>query len=385
MRIFYAAPDCAQDRNTVDTKLWRANLYDALSDLGHELIEFEVDYQPFHFNLDPDCKRQKSFVEKNRPVFSENLLAQVRAAHRRKPIDLFFSYFYSAYVEPDAIREIGRMGIPTVNWFCNASYQFHLVEEIAPAYDYCLVPEKFRLNDYRRVGATPIYCQEAANPNMYKPYPLAKEFDVTFVGQKYGTRPLLMGSLHQEGVDARAWGPHWQNEKPMSRSRQWRHRVKHALRGRSAPTLLPAQCCGPPLEDEELIKMYSRSHISLGFTAVAHVPKDGSPPIQQVRLRDFEATMSGAFYLVEAFDELADFFEPDKEIVFFENSEELIEKSKYYLAHPLNRERIRQAGLRRARAEHTWQKRFEMVFAEMGIANNAKRECGPKQSYRKAE
>ncbi len=59
---------------------------------------------------------------------------------------------------------------------------------------------------------------------------------------------------------------------------------------------------------------------------------------------DCKQTMSGAFYLVEAFDELADFFEPDKEIVFFENSEELIEKSKYYLAHPLNRERIRQAG-----------------------------------------
>jgi len=63
MRIFYAAPDCAQDRNTVDTKLWRANLYDALSGLGHDLIEFEVDCGPFIFNIDPECKRQKTYLE----------------------------------------------------------------------------------------------------------------------------------------------------------------------------------------------------------------------------------------------------------------------------------------------------------------------------------
>jgi hypothetical protein len=75
------------------------------------------------------------------------------------------------------------MGICTINWYCNASYQFELVEEIAPAYDYCLVPEKFWLDDYRRVGANPIYCQEAANPNTYKPYDLPKSFDVTFVAR----------------------------------------------------------------------------------------------------------------------------------------------------------------------------------------------------------
>ena len=42
-----------------------------------------------------------------------------------------------------------------------------------------------------------------------------------------------------------------------------------------------------------------------GFSAVAHAPKNGSPPVKQVRLRDFEAPMSGAFYLVDRFDELS--------------------------------------------------------------------------------
>ena len=79
--------------------------------------------------------------------------------------------------------------------------------------------------------------------------------------------------------------------------------------------------------------------------------------------------MSGAFYLVEAFDELKAFFEPDREVVFFNDPEELVDKAKYYLAHPAACETIRQAGLRRARSEHTWHKRFEMVFTKMGLGN----------------
>ena len=116
-----------------------------------------------------------------------------------------------------------------------------------------------------------------------------------------------------------------------------------------------------------LVRMYSRSRISLGFSAVAHLPRDGSPPVRQVRLRDFEAPMSGAFYLVERFDELAEFFEPGSEVVFFENEEDLADKAAYYLRHDRDRRRIRDAGLRRAREEHTWQKRFESAFRQMGL------------------
>jgi spore maturation protein CgeB len=87
-----------------------------------------------------------------------------------------------------------------------------------------------------------------------------------------------------------------------------------------------------------------------------------------VRLRDFEATMSGAFYLVEYFEELTEFFVPDAEIVCFHDAADLVDKARYYLAHETARERIRQAGLARARREHTWHERFKMVFREMGLS-----------------
>ena len=365
MRIFYAAPNTAHQSCLPDSKLWQANLYQPLVDLGHELVVFDFDYAEFNYNLDHTVPAQKEFIDRNRPRLGEELLRQLRAAHAQKSLDLFFSYFYAGYVEPEVIREIGGMGITTVNWYCNASYQFYLVAEIAPAYDYCLVPEKFRLDDYRRAGARPIYCQEAANPNVYKPYDVPLEYDVTFVGQKYGNRPAYIAHLIENGVDARAWGPLW-NEPPEPVPLRGRlGAFVRPLLGQRVPRQprVPLTHCGPPLTDEELIKMYSRSRISLGFSSVAD-----SSGIKQVRLRDFEAPMSGAFYMVEEFDELAEFFEPGKEIVFFTTPEDLLEKARYYLRHEAQRRRIRAAGLRRARAEHTWQDRFRMVFREMGLS-----------------
>ena len=372
MRIFYIAWPSPNHFHLPDSKLWDSNLYLPLVELGHDVVKFDDDFTNFVPYLDVTNPQHQQFQKTHRPRFSEQLVQRVREAHRRKPLDIFFSYLYSACVEPDAIREISRMGIPTVNWYCNASYQFNLVEEIAPAFDFCLVPEKFRLDDYRRVGANPIYCQEAANPNVYKSVDVDREFDVTFVGQCYGTRPRFVDALHRSGVDVKALGPNWEGQ--TKRHSPWkclRRRAKSLMRGKpfDAPITLPTSVCGPPVSDDQLIEMYSRSKISLGFSSVAEIPKDGSPPIKQVRLRDFEATMSGAFYLVEAFDELAEFFEPDREIVFFNDQQDLIDKAKFYLQNPIERERIRLAGYRRARAEHTWHRRFENVFQAMGLEN----------------
>src|SRR5579862_7491384 len=177
MRIFHAVSPIPEATLT-QSQIWSYNLELPLRDLGHELVLFQWDYTDRSNFLDPSAPFNKESINRHRARLSDELLRQVKAAHSRSPIDLFFSYFYSPSVETSAIREIGKLGIVTVNWYCNASYQFDLVSEIAPAYNYCLVPEKFRLDDYRRIGANPIYCQEAANPNIYHPYDVTMEYDV---------------------------------------------------------------------------------------------------------------------------------------------------------------------------------------------------------------
>lgn len=371
MRIFCAIPSSPNAPQLPWSKIWHVNLIKPLIDLGHEVIEFDFDWSEAMLHLDESNPVDLEYIQKKRLLTSESLVKQVRQAHGVGPFDLFFSYFYSAIILPEAIQEISGLGIPTVNWYCNGSYQLSLVEKIAPAFDYCLVPEKFRLDDYRRLGARPIYCQEAAHPEVYRPYALPQDYDVTFVGQAYGTRIGFISQLVRYEVPTRVWGPGWIDQ---SRNyplwRQLAGKLKRRLQGRPEPRVLehvPKKYCGEALSDDELVRMYSRSRISLGFSSVARIADDPTNQIRQVRLRDFEATMSGAFYLVEQFDELEEFFTPGKEIATFGSWEELVDKSRYYLRNVEERERIRQAGMRRARSEHTWHERFKMVFREMGL------------------
>ena len=269
------------------------------------------------------------------------MLEQVRTAHAAAAIQIFFSYFYDACVEPAVIQAIRGLGIVTVNWFCNASYQLHLVSKISPHYDWCLVPERFRLDDYRALGARPLYCQEAANPHFYKPCDVPVEFDIAFVGQCYADRPALVLWLREQGLDVRVWGARWEHHvTPRSRN--------PLRRFFSRPQGLPREVVGGVLDDAALVALYSRARINLGFAAVDDSQAAGR--LTQVRLRDFEVPMSGGFYLAEHSDELADFFTPGLEIETWRTREELRDKCRHYLAHDDERRRVAAAGRARALA-----------------------------------
>ncbi len=355
LRIFYASDSTPNPWfQGVHSILWYANLYQTLVAMGHDLVPFDYDLTPVFRNLDPANPRQADFIRASRPRASAALLAQIQTAHARQPLDLFFSYFFDACVLPETLDAIRALGITTVNWYCNAAHQFHLVREISPHYDWCLVPEKFRLPDYRAIGARPLYCQEAANPALYHPYDLPRDLDVSFVGQAYGDRPAYIENLLHHHINVRVWGHGWiiDPQYPPPQDSPLRR--------------LPASVTGGPLDDEAMIQTFSRSKINLGFSTCGETHQSGRRVVQ-VRLRDFEVPMSGGFYMVEAMDELAEFFTPDKEIVFYHSLPDMAEKIRYYLAHEEEREHIRLAGHRRALAQHTWRHRFTAAFAVMGL------------------
>lgn len=353
LRIFYAAPGTPNSLfKGIASSLWRTNLLLPLKDLGHDVVEFQYDLDTTFKHLNLSASADAEFIRTNRPQLSEELVAQVKAAHARKPIDVLFSYFYTACVLPEALAEIRKLGICTVNWYCNGSYQLELVAEIAPHYDFCLVPEKFRLEDYRKLGARPIYCQEAANPNFYKPAEVTQDHDITFIGQCYGDRPEIVRHAYERGVEICCYGLYW--------------RPRHVLAPTDARGGIPERLRNDLLTDEQLVAMISRSKINLGFSSCGSTHETGHR-ILQVRLRDFEIPMSGGFYMTEHMEELAEFFTPDQEIVMYRDRNDMVEKMRYYLAHADKRRAIAQAGYERARREHTWHRRFEDSFRQMGL------------------
>lgn len=377
LRIFYAVSRTPNSESLFNSNLWYLNLHPPLIELGHEVIDFNYDFTE-HFNYyDLHNPEHQQFITQHRPILESRLMEQLMREHRRKPIDLFFSYFHDAFVSPDVIEEIKRIGITTVNFYCNAIHQFYLIETIAPHYDFCMVPEGEAVPTYRAAGANPVHIQMAANPSFYRPYDLLIRYPVTFVGQKYLNRPEYLYYLYRHGIDVHAFGPGWSESPllltPRQRIRAFGRRVKHlaknTLRGSLSLTTIPQL---PPrrrrgvLSDEELVKMYSRSAISLNFSEV--YDQHTGAIKRHIRLRDFEAPMSGAFYFTGAQEELSAYYESGKEIIEYDTKEELLDKVRYYLRHETEARRIREAGTRRARRDHTWKKRFEQFFIETKLA-----------------
>lgn len=363
---------------------WEAdNLIAGLKDAGCEVVHYDPGH-PFHEALGPD------WTEEDRARVSQRMLEAVRREHSRRPLDLFFSYLLKQLVYPDAIREVGKLGVPTVNYWCNGAHQFYLVDEISPAFDYCVVTERAALAKYREVGARPVYLQMAANPRIYHPYDVPKEYKVTFVGQRYADRPTYVLHLLKNGIDVRVWGPGWTRDRTFGEKglgtgvtlpyltkhprasayklldyvkREIRHRVDIPIWNERRLT----RVAGPSLAQQELVRMYSRSRISLGFSTCGYARYEDRQKIRQIHLRDFEGPMSGACYFVEYQEEIEDFYEVGREIVCYTTREDLLDKVRYYLAHPEEAERIRRAGYDRARRDHTWVRRFRELFNAIGL------------------
>jgi hypothetical protein len=379
VRIFLAIP--GSPNAAISSGLWRANLHDPLVALGHEVVLREEGILAL-FDLDPAA----SGTAPARARFSEGFLAAVEAAHRARPLDLVLTYVHDGHLEPAAVDHVRERIGPILNFHCNNIHQFHLVRRIAPRYTLCLVPEREAIASYRRVGAETFFFPMAANPAVYRPIPGALRYDATFAGQRYGDRTALVLALLDAGIETHVFGQGWgwgpgggASSTPaaergaagalaqlaaqtLAGRLPWRA-VADGLAWRSLAARHSRSLHGP-VTDAEYVALFSESRISLGFLILGDSHRT-LRPLRQVRLREFEATMAGAFYLTGWIEELADLYEIGKEIVCYRSREEMVDLARWYLAHDDEREKVRLAGHARALRDHTWERRFEGLFTEL--------------------
>lgn len=298
------------------------------------------------------------------------LLDTVRAEQQRQPIDIFWAYVVNGNFDPQVALEIRRLGIITVHYSCNNTHQFELVDRIAPAFDVCAFSERPSVEKFAAIGANPYWWPLAANPDVYKPYDLPRDYEVVFVGSAHRDRIEAIDTLLRRGVRAEVWGRNWRPEAPRgSRARRLLGGLKQRLRypRLAAARARVASVAHPPLTFEEMVRLFSRACLTLGLSAAPIELTPGSQRLLQVNLRDFEATMCGACHTVEYTDEIAEHFQPGEEIVCYHSFPEMAELARYYLRHPDETEAIRRRARRRAARDHTWVRRWETLFAELRL------------------
>ena len=284
--------------------------------------------------------QRKDWHKSLKTAMNKDLIRKVNEWMAEEKANVIFTYLSGELVEPATLEALRSHRVPLVNLALNDKEHFigkirsgraFGARDICRCFDLCWTSTEDALIKYCVEGGLPIYLPEGANPQVHRPYDLGKIIDVSFVGQCYGNRQSVITELQKRGIDVEAYGSGW-----------------------------PAG----PLPTEEMVKMYSKSKINLGFGGVS-----GHKDTFCLKGRDFEIPMSGGLYLTEAHPELDNVFLQGEEILTYSGIDDLASKIKYYLAHPVQAETIREKGYQRSLREHTWEMRFEKIFRLIGILN----------------
>lgn len=86
--------------------------------------------------------------------------------------------------------------------------------------------------------------------------------------------------------------------------------------------------------------------------------------LDDINMRTFEIMATGSLCMTNWIPTIEEFFEDGKNIVLYRSLDEMVDKTKYYLAHDEERERIAQAGYEEVMAKHTIQNRIDVILAE---------------------
>lgn len=273
-----------------------------------------------------------------RERMNKKLLHAVQEAHERQRIDLFLGYLSNHTIAARIIDQIAGLGIITVNlslddlqsfWGGKIGGVWRGIAPLVRSLDLNWTSTLSTTLWYLAEGGLPLFMPEAADPSVHKPYPVSRDIEVSFVGQRYGYRPILIDNLRKRGISVKAFGRGWETG---------------------------------PLSLEDMIKVYSRSVISLGFSGVGYSKK-----VCCLKGRDFEVPMSGGAYLTQYHPEIETCFEVGKEILCYRDEDDLAHKIQSCLENRGSLERVRNAGRDRALKEHSWAHRIEKLLCFLGL------------------
>lgn len=300
-----------------------------------------------HYEWAPRFDHQRSdWFAGSRQEMNKDLIQTVRQLTQKNSIDFIFCYLSGHQITCTTMHQLKEFGVPLVNMYLNDKEYFvgKIIDgqasgsrDICRFFDLCWTSTMDSMEKYCVEGAMPVYLPEGGNPKVHHPYQVQRNISVSFVGQRYGHRPRYIKQLANAGINVHAFGAGWPNG---------------------------------PIATQEMVKLYSRSHINLGFGGVADMDD-----VHCLKGRDFEIPMSGGLYLTQDNDEIHNWYRVGKEIMTYTTIESLIDTINALLANTSKAEEVRQNGHKRALASHTWEARFDHIFSLFGIGIEKPQSC----------
>jgi spore maturation protein CgeB len=319
LNIFYLGTDEMQDRSGILQALSK------LSTLAH-------------FTREDGCYGQNypGSEAKRRRTNSIRLIDLFREfSSQGKTPDVLIGQTWAGYIDPkvfDNLREwygtfVINIGMDDRHqyWGKKVDGEWWGTRGLIPHIDLALTAAPECVEWYQKEGCPALFFPEGSDPEIFHPMPeLPKVHDVCFVGGRYGIREKIVNSLRRAGIRVTAYGAGWE---------------------------------GGRLDTNDVPRLFAQSNIVLGIGTIGHCDD-----FYALKMRDFDGPMSGSLYLTHDNPDLSLVYKIGHEIATYRSIDDCIEKTKWFLAHDDERERIAQAGRARAFADHTWDKRFTDLF-----------------------
>ncbi len=243
------------------------------------------------------------------------------------------------YAPPTTIREIRRVTQASVVCWCQ-DHMGTLGRQylIGARFDHVFSKDQVLVDLLQRFTRTSQahYLPEACNPRVHHPVtPTPEEqqrfgCDVTTAANLYFFRTDILENLTE--FDLRLWGS-----------------IPPFYEGPLRPHFM-----GRPVVAREKAACFSSARIVIN---TLHPMEAGG-----LNARAFEIAGCGGFQLITHSECVERHFVPGREIVTFNDVNELREKVRYYLDHDGERRAIAEAGRARAHAEHTYVNRLRRMF-----------------------
>jgi spore maturation protein CgeB len=283
--------------------------------------------------------REPGHAQRRAEVLSA-MLTELREAHRRRPVDWFFSYAVGWDMTSDTLTRIQEeLGIPTVNVSLDDKNWWDEIERgdeasalrpVLPRYDLGWTSARVVLPWYWAEGGQAIFLPEGANVDWFRPIEEPQAEVVGFVGDKFGYRPEIVDTLRQAGIAVEVHGVGWP---------------------------------GGRLSDEAMLKFFNRCRINLGLGDMSY-----SRWLTNLKGRDFEVPATGrGLYLTTYNSDLAQCFDVGREIQCYRGIDELVELVRYHLGNPEETNAMAARAREHCTRSHQWKHRYVSVLQALGI------------------
>lgn len=333
--------------------LWRGSnaggLFKALSRQG-ALIEVIDEF--YHISLRTQTKLTKVLERFIRPLQETEFNNAIKNRIITFRPDVLFVY-KGAFVQTATLHFARQHGCMLVLFYPDVSMTNHgnNIPSCIPLYDKIFTTKTFGIKDMEdKYGVkNAVFIPHGYDPEIHRTLKIGDEeraifgCDVSFIGTWSAKKEKWLAHLKNElpHIDLKVWGDQW---------------------NKTTAEVLKSSIQGKPILGDLYALAIQCSTINLGILSERVT---GSSSGDLITSRTFHIPGSSGFMLHERNEESILYFNEDEEAAFFDGPEELVKKVSQYLSDNTTRERIREAGYRRACRDHSLDARAVEVLGHL--------------------